>query len=265
MGLIVSMENSRTCTTSVGNEGSVELRAVTVVYGSGGHSLTALDEVSVEFPAGTFSAIMGPSGSGKSTLLLSAAGLEKACRGEVFVAGVRLGALDERQRTLLRRDHVGFAFQSFNLVGSLTAAQNVELPLRFAGRRPDPDGVRAALDEVGLSGRAGHRPSELSGGQQQRVALARALISRPSVVFADEPTGALDTKNSHDVLRRLRSLVDRHAQTVVMVTHDPAVASYADSVVFLADGRVVGQIEQTQCDRRANTGRIAAQMTQLDG
>ncbi|MCS4591624.1 ABC transporter ATP-binding protein [Brevibacterium sediminis] len=213
---------------------------------------------------GTFTAIMGPSGSGKSTLLQCAAGLDRLNGGRVLIAGIELDSLSEQQRTVLRRDSIGFVFQAFNLVPSLTAAQNVELPMRFAGHRPDAYEVAQALAEVGLSDRADHRPSELSGGQQQRVALARALITRPAVLFADEPTGALDTTTSRDVLERLRFIVDRHQQTVVMVTHDAAAASYADRVVFLADGQVADTIDQNPTDRQANAAAVAARMTRLE-
>ncbi|WP_418958347.1 ABC transporter ATP-binding protein [Streptomyces tritici] len=205
-------------------------------------NLRALDGVDLAFPAGSFTAVMGPSGSGKSTLLQCAAGLDRPTAGRVEVGGVALEGLSERRLTLLRRDRIGFVFQSFNLLPSLTAAQNVALPLRLAGRQPSRAEVRGALERVGLGARAGHRPGELSGGQQQRVALARALITRPAVLFGDEPTGALDTATSRDVLAMLRELVDRDGQTIVMVTHDPVAASYADRVVFLVDGRVHGEL-----------------------
>jgi putative ABC transport system ATP-binding protein len=218
---------------------AIELRAVSRVYGTGDRAVTALDAVDLEIPHATFTAVMGPSGSGKSTLLHCAAGLDRATGGEVIIDGVSLGGLRERALTKLRRDRVGFVFQAFNLVPALTAAQNVALPLRLAGRRPQPGEVTAMLGEVGLADRAGHRPAELSGGQQQRVAIARALVSRPAVLFADEPTGALDAASGREVLRLLRAAVDRHAQTVVMVTHDPFAAAHADRVLFLADGRIV--------------------------
>jgi len=220
----------------------VELRSVTRRHGTGEHAVTALDAVTIGFAAGTMTAVMGPSGSGKSTLLHCAAGIERPTSGEVLIDGTELGGLDENALTLLRRDRVGFVFQSFNLVTALTAAQNAELPLRLAGRRPAADEVAAALARVGLADRAGHRPGELSGGQRQRVAIARALITRPAVLFADEPTGALDTRTSRTVLRMLRELVDTQGQTVVMVTHDPAAAAYADQVVLLADGRLAGEL-----------------------
>jgi putative ABC transport system ATP-binding protein len=224
---------------------AVRLEALSRTYGAGDRAVAALRDVSLSFATGTFTAVMGPSGSGKSTLLQCAAGLDAPTSGRVLIDGTDLGGLNEDQLTLLRRDRVGFVFQAFNLMPSLTAEQNVALPLRLAGRRPDPAVVRRALAEVGLAGRAGHRPSELSGGQQQRVAIARALVTRPAVLFADEPTGALDTATSHDLLRMLRSLVDRGDSglaTIVMVTHDPVVAAYAHRVVFLADGRLVGEL-----------------------
>jgi putative ABC transport system ATP-binding protein len=218
---------------------AVELRAVTKTYGIGERGVTALHELDAVFPAGTFTAVMGPSGSGKSTLLHCAAGLDRATAGNVIIDGVPVGGLSERALTRLRRARVGFVFQSFNLIGALTAAQNVALPLRLAGRSPAPGEVTAMLGEVGLADRAGHRPSELSGGQQQRVALARALVTRPAVLLADEPTGALDAKSGREVLRLLRLAVDQHDRTIVMVTHDPFAAAHADRVLFLADGRVV--------------------------
>ncbi|GAB2473929.1 ABC transporter ATP-binding protein [Streptosporangium sandarakinum] len=218
---------------------AVELTGVTKRHA---HGVVALDDVTVSFAQGTFTAVMGPSGSGKSTLLQCAAGLEKPTSGRVMLDGRDLTRLPERKLTLLRRDRVGFVFQAFNLLPSLTAEQNVALPLKLAGRRVDRELVRRSLEAVGLGDRAGHRPAELSGGQQQRVAIARALAARPAVLFGDEPTGALDTNTSRDVLRLLRSLVDRHAQTIVMVTHDPAAAAYADRVLFLADGRIRGEL-----------------------
>jgi putative ABC transport system ATP-binding protein len=238
---------------------AVELRSVTRIYGTGDRAVTALAGVDVAVPAATFTAVMGPSGSGKSTLLHCAAGLDRVTGGEVVIDGTALSGLNERQLTRLRRDRVGFVFQSFNLVAALTAAQNVSLPLRLAGRRPAPGQVGAMLAEVGLADRAGHRPGELSGGQQQRVAIARALVSRPAVLFADEPTGALDTAASREVLRLLRTAVDRHAQTVVMVTHDPFAAGHADRVLFLADGRV-----EDVLDRPSGAGEIALRMAKLE-
>ncbi|MEU4676231.1 ABC transporter ATP-binding protein [Micromonospora sp. NPDC023737] len=221
---------------------TLTLIGLRAVFGSGNRRVTALDGVTTSFASGTFTAVMGPSGSGKSTLLHCAAGLDRPVEGTVTIDGIQLNHLSEDDLTRLRRDRIGFVFQSFNLVSSLTAAQNVELPLRLAGRRPADRDVTAALAAVGLAGRARHRPSELSGGEQQRVAVARALITRPSVVFADEPTGALDSATSHQVLRLLRGLVDDHGQTVVMVTHDPAAAAYADRILLLADGRVADEL-----------------------
>ena len=218
---------------------ALELRGVSRVFGAGDRRVTALDHVDLSIPSGTCTAVMGPSGSGKSTLLQCAAGLDRVTGGVVEIGGVPLGGLSERRLTQLRRTRVGFVFQAFNLVPALTAAQNVALPQRLAGRRPAPGEVTAMLAEVGLADRAGHRPSELSGGQQQRVAIARALVTRPAVLFADEPTGALDAASGREVLRLLRAAVDRHGQTVVMVTHDPLAAAHADRVVFLRDGRVV--------------------------
>ncbi|GIE43799.1 ABC transporter ATP-binding protein [Actinoplanes lobatus] len=242
---------------------AVELHAVHKVHRRGTQEVRALNGVSIGFPAGTFTAIMGPSGSGKSTLLQCAAGLAEPTAGRILVSGEDIGRMDERARTALRRERIGFVFQAFNLVASLTAAQNVELPLRFAGRRPDRAEVDLALSAVGLGERTGHRPSELSGGQQQRVALARALITRPDVLFADEPTGALDTTSAREMLAMLRRLVDQQAQTTLMVTHDPVAASYADMVVFLKDGRIADRLELEPADR-TRPGRIAAQMARLE-
>jgi putative ABC transport system ATP-binding protein len=237
---------------------TVSLRDLRMIYRTGTRQVLALDDVTVDFPAGTFSAVMGPSGSGKSTLLHCAAGLERPTSGHVSIGGTALAGLGETALTRLRRDRVGFIFQAFNLVSSLSAAQNVALPLRLAGCRPTGDEVTAALAEVGLADRARHRPSELSGGQQQRVAIARALISRPAVVFADEPTGALDNRTSRHVLDLLRALVDDHGQTVVMVTHDPVAAAVADRVLLLADGRFAGELTGV------DAGAIAGRMTSLE-
>ena len=220
---------------------AVALRQVTKVYRSGG-VVTALNQVTLGFEAGTFTAVMGPSGSGKSTLLQCAAGLDRPTSGEVWLGGQELGDLSETRLTVLRRSRIGFVFQSFNLLPSLTAELNVALPLRLAGRRPSRPEIRRVLGSVGLADRAGHRPSQLSGGQQQRVAIARALVTRPQVVFADEPTGMLDSASGHEVLGLLRGLVDGQGQTVIMVTHDPVAASYASRVVFLADGQVAGEL-----------------------
>ncbi|MEV6049437.1 ABC transporter ATP-binding protein [Streptomyces sp. NPDC052107] len=240
------------------NKDAIQMRSVSRRYGSGENAVTALDQVSLSFPAGTFTAVMGPSGSGKSTLLQCAAGLDRPTSGSVTVGGTDLTKLNETKLTLLRRERIGFVFQAFNLMPSLTAEQNVALPLRLAGRRPSRGRVREVLDQVGLGDRAGHRPTELSGGQQQRVALARALITRPEVLFGDEPTGALDSQTSREVLKLLRGMVDSEGQTVIMVTHDPVAASYADRVVFLVDGRVNGEMLGASADD------IAARMTKLE-
>jgi putative ABC transport system ATP-binding protein len=234
----------------------VALRGVRKVYGTKSATVTALDHVDLEFGRGQFTAVMGPSGSGKSTLLQCAAGLDRPTSGEIVLAGTALTGLSETKLTKLRRDRIGFVFQSFNLLPALTAELNVALPLRLAGRRPSRKRVRAVLDSVGLADRARHRPAELSGGQQQRVAIARALVTSPAVLFADEPTGALDSTTGREVLTMLRRMVDDAGQTIVMVTHDPYVTSYADRVVFLADGRVAGELldptPQAVAERMAN-------------
>ncbi|MFB9840297.1 ABC transporter ATP-binding protein [Actinoallomurus acaciae] len=221
----------------------VRLTAVSKTYGTGPGAVTALDEVSLELAEGSFTAVMGASGSGKSTLLQCAAGLERPTSGAVSLAGKDLARLRESALTRLRRETIGFVFQSYNLLPALTAEQNVGLPLRLAGRRPDARAVRAALEAVGLGDRARHRPAELSGGQQQRVAIARALVAAPRVLFADEPTGALDSTASRTVLRNLRTLVADRGQTIVMVTHDPLAAAYTDRMAFPADGRLTGTLE----------------------
>ncbi len=209
------------------------------VFGEGDAAVRALDGVTVDFPKGRFTAIMGPSGSGKSTLMHALAGLDRPTSGKVQIDGVELSELDDGEMTELRRDKVGFVFQFFNLLPVLTADENILLPLSLAGRDPDPGFHRQLVDAVGLGDRLGHRPSELSGGQQQRVAVARALMSKPAVVFADEPTGNLDSKSSDEVLALLRRAVDEFGQTVVMVTHDARAAAIADRVVVLVDGRIV--------------------------
>jgi putative ABC transport system ATP-binding protein len=220
----------------------VALHAVTRVYRSKASPVTALAGVTASFAAGTFTAVMGPSGSGKSTLLHCAAGLDRPTSGEVILAGTVLRGLSETKLTLLRRRHVGFVFQSFNLLPTLSAEENITLPADLAGRTPDPQWFDTVVAKLNLGDRLRHRPAELSGGQQQRVAVGRALISRPEVVFADEPTGALDSKAGTDLLRFLRSVVDDLGQTVVMVTHDPGAAAYADRVVFLVDGAIVEEL-----------------------
>ena len=208
-------------------------------YGDGGAAIDALADVSIAFPRGQFAAVMGPSGSGKSTLLHCLAGLDRPTAGAVVIDGTPLADLSDRDLTVLRRSAIGFVFQSFNLLPMLTARENVALPLRIAGTRDSDARVDAMLGEVGLADRAGHRPSELSGGQQQRVAIARALVAEPTVIFADEPTGNLDSASGLEILDLLRRAVDERGRTVVMVTHDPRAATIADRVVLLSDGRVV--------------------------
>jgi putative ABC transport system ATP-binding protein len=222
----------------------IELSGVSKVYGRGESAVRALDDVSLGFGSGTFTAVMGPSGSGKSTFLNVAAGLDRPSSGSVVLGGVELAALSERRLTILRRERVGFVFQAFNLMPALTVAQNISLPLRLDGRRVDRGWMREVVARVGLGDRLRHRPAQLSGGQQQRVAIARALVTRPDVVFADEPTGALDLRTGREILRLLRD----SGQTIVMVTHDPVAASYADRVVFLADGRVAGSLDAPDAD-----------------
>ena len=221
----------------------VRLRSVSKAYGPRDNRVAALTNVTVDFPSGTFTAVMGASGSGKSTLLQCAAGLDRVDTGEVVIAGAALGGMKENALTRLRRAQIGFVFQSFNLVPSLTAQQNVALPLRLAGHhRPARAEITSVLAKLGLADRAGHRPGQLSGGQQQRVAIARALVTRPKVLFADEPTGSLDSSNSRDLLALLRGLVTTQGQTIIMVTHDPVAAACAQRVVFLADGRLAGEL-----------------------
>jgi putative ABC transport system ATP-binding protein len=221
---------------------------LTKVYGHGETEVVALDGVTVDFVAGEFTAVMGPSGSGKSTLMHCAAALDSASSGQVYVGDTELTTLKDKALTILRRDRIGFVFQAFNLVPTLTAEENIVLPLAIAGRKPDPDWFDTVIDTVGLRDRLGHRPGELSGGQQQRVACARALVSRPEIVFADEPTGNLDSRSGAEVLGFLRRSVDEFGQTIVMVTHDPVAASYTDRVVFLADGRIVDELRDPTAD-----------------
>ncbi|MER7577864.1 ABC transporter ATP-binding protein [Streptomyces sp. NPDC126514] len=212
------------------------------LYGRGDTQVAALDSVDVEFGRGRFTAVMGPSGSGKSTLMHCMAGLDSVSSGSVRVGGIELSALNDRELTELRREKIGFVFQGFNLLPTLTALENITLPLRLAGRQPDAAWLDTVVASVGLADRLGHRPSQLSGGQQQRVAVARALASRPEIVFADEPTGNLDSRSGAEILGFLRDSVRELGQSVVMVTHDPVAASYADRVVFLADGRLVDEL-----------------------
>jgi putative ABC transport system ATP-binding protein len=222
----------------------VAARAVgaTKVYGKDDAEVRAIDGIDVEFATGAFTAIMGPSGSGKSTLMQCMAGLDRLTSGQTWIGDVELSGLSERQITEIRRDSVGFIFQSFNLVPTLTALENIRLPLDIAGREPEGDWMEQVIDALHLRARLKHRPSELSGGQQQRVAAARALVSRPKIVFADEPTGQLDSQSSVELLAFMRHAADDFGQTIVMVTHEPAAASCADRVVFLADGRIVHEM-----------------------
>ena len=219
------------------------------VYGQGETQVVALDRVSVDFRQGEFTAIMGPSGSGKSTLMHCVAGLDSFSSGSVRIGDVELSTLKDKQLTKLRRDKIGFIFQAFNLLPTLTALENITLPMDIAGRKPDKEWMEQVISMVGLSDRLSHRPTELSGGQQQRVAVARALASRPEIIFGDEPTGNLDSRSGAEVLGFLRNSVRELGQTVVMVTHDPVAASYADRVIFLADGRIVDEMVQPTADR----------------
>jgi putative ABC transport system ATP-binding protein len=243
-----------TTTTMTRASAAVTLRGISRVYGRGAAAVRAVDDVTLEFPRAGWTAVMGPSGSGKSTLLHCAAGLERVDSGQVLIGDTDLTHARDGELTELRRTRVGFVFQSFNLIGALTAEQNVALPLRLAGRRPSGRDVRATLAAVGLSDRARHRPRELSGGQQQRVAIARAMVTRPDVLFADEPTGALDSSAARVVLDLLRQMADG-GQSIAMVTHDPAAAARADAVVFLRDGRVVDRLDGG--DARAVADRLA--------
>ena len=221
----------------------------TKVYGKGATEVRALDGVTLDFPSGQFSTIMGPSGSGKSTLMHCVAGLDTLTSGQVRVGGIDLTRLDDKHLTLLRRDRIGFVFQAYNLVPTLTALENITLPATLAGRKPDKGWLDTVIGTVGLSDRLAHRPSELSGGQQQRVAVARALAARPEIVFADEPTGNLDSHASAEILAFLRQAARELSQTVVMVTHDPVAASYASRVVFLNDGRIVDELAEPTPER----------------
>ncbi|GAA2086767.1 ABC transporter ATP-binding protein [Streptomyces albiaxialis] len=236
---------------------ALRLEEVTRRYGRGGGTVHALRGVSVTLRTGSFTSVMGPSGSGKSTFLRCAAGLDQPTSGEVHLGDTRISGMREKRLTLLRRERVGFVFQTFNLVPSLTAKENILLPFRLAGRRPDRGWVRDVVERTGLTDRLGHRPAELSGGQQQRVAVARALATRPDVIFADEPTGALDLTSGQEVLALLREVVSVAGQTLVMVTHDPNAASYADHVLFLADGAIVDTMSGP------TTARVTERMSRL--
>lgn len=237
----------------------VQLTGVSKMYGSRNTAVHALDDVDIDFPSGSWTAVMGPSGSGKSTLLHCAAGLERVTAGHVCIAGKEITGASDAELTELRRTEVGFVFQTFNLIGALTAEQNVAMPLKLAGRRPERHEVHEVLDAVGLASRRKHRPRELSGGQQQRVSIARAMVTRPAVLFADEPTGALDTKSARDVLALMRSMVDERGQTTIMVTHDPNAAARADQVVFLTDGRLIDRLESP------TAREVAERLAELEG
>jgi putative ABC transport system ATP-binding protein len=241
--------------TATNTGGAVAARADEVwkVYGSGEARVVALRGVSADFGRGRFTAIMGPSGSGKSTLMHCLAGLDTVERGEVRIGGTVLTGLGDKALTRLRRDRIGFIFQQFNLLPTLTAEENIRLPLDIAGRKADPQWWDTVIDTVGLRDRLTHRPSQLSGGQQQRVACARALVGRPDVIFADEPTGNLDSRSGAEVLSFLRDSVREHGQTIIMVTHDPVAAAYADRVVFLADGEIVTELQDPTAETVLDT------------
>jgi len=240
------MTTSTTATTIT--RSAARAANVSKSYGDGDAAVHALDDVSVSLAAGEFTAIMGPSGSGKSTLLHVLAGLDRPTSGEIYVGDTEITSLKDKALTLLRRDQIGFIFQSFNLLPTLTAAENIVLPIKIAGRKPDGFWVPSIVETVGLTERLSHRPSQLSGGQQQRVAAARALASRPQIVFADEPTGALDSRSGAELLGFLRTAVKELGQTVVMVTHDASAAAYADRVLFLADGKIVDEMREPTAD-----------------
>jgi putative ABC transport system ATP-binding protein len=241
MTLPTTLDDRRTADAAPG----IAARAVgaTKIYGKGDTAVRALDNVSVDIAAGAFTAVMGPSGSGKSTLMHCLAGLDDLTDGEVYIGDVELGSLSDSALTRVRRERLGFVFQSFNLISTLSAEENILLPMSLAGTKADRAWIDQVIATVGLGDRLQHRPSELSGGQQQRVAVARALASRPHVVFADEPTGNLDSRSGSEVLRLLRESVDRFGQTVVMVTHDPTAAAWADRALFLGDGRIVDHVD----------------------
>ena len=237
-------------TTTIPPTTTLAARAVAAskIYGSGDTAVRALDEIEVDFARAQYTAIMGPSGSGKSTLLHCVAGLDRLTSGQVLLGDLDISALSEKELTKVRRDRIGFVFQTYNLIPTLTALENITLPSALAGRSPDKQWLDEVITTVRLRDRLDHRPSELSGGQQQRVAVARALVSRPEVIFADEPTGNLDSRASAEMLTFMRDAVTKFDQTIVMVTHDPNAASYADRVVFLADGRIVDELRDPNAD-----------------
>ena len=228
--------------TTTGTEIAARAVAASKIYGAGDTAVHALDSIDAEFARHRYSAIMGPSGSGKSTLLHCMAGLDRLTSGQVFLGDTEISRASEKQLTLIRRDQIGFVFQSYNLIPTLTAEENITLPMALAGRKPDNERFDQVVNTVHLGDRLHHKPSELSGGQQQRVAVARALLNQPEIVFADEPTGNLDSKAGAEILGFMRQAVDTLGQTIVMVTHDPVAASYSDRVVFLADGKIVGEL-----------------------
>jgi putative ABC transport system ATP-binding protein len=248
-------------TTSTADDISVAARTagLTKAYGTGETRVVALDAVDVAITRGRFTAVMGPSGSGKSTLMHCLAGLDKVTAGRVWIADTEITRLSDKALTRLRRDRIGFMFQAFNLLPTLTAAENITLPMDIAGRKPDQQWLDQVIDTLGLRARLSHRPAQLSGGQQQRVACARALASRPELIFADEPTGNLDSRAGTEVLRFLREAVDRLKQTVVMVTHDPGAAAYADLVLFLGDGRIVDEMHKPTAEA------VLERMKRFDG
>ncbi|HUW03892.1 MAG TPA: ABC transporter ATP-binding protein [Acidimicrobiales bacterium] len=246
-------------TTTAVDTGAARAVDATKTYGEGDAAVHALAGVTVTFPTQMFTAIMGPSGSGKSTLMQCVAGLDRLTSGEAFIGDTELSVLDKTQLTLLRRDHLGFIFQQYNLIPTLSAEENILLPLTLANEDPDREWFDTIVDTVGLGDRLGNLPSQLSGGQQQRVAVARALVPRPDIVFADEPTGALDSKAGIEILTFMRNAVDEAGQTIVMVTHDPHAASYADNVLFLADGQIIDEMADPTTDR------VLDRMKQFEG